>query len=81
MLGVKKAILTNKNKISVTGKKLPEDLSKFHPNIYRKSIGHSRQLEAIILELAIGTIKIESGACDLPPEGSNKQKVVARVAI
>ena len=32
-----------------------------------------RQLEAKILEVAIGTIKIESGACDLPPEGSKER--------
>ena len=29
-----------------------------------------RQLEPRILELELGTFKIESGACDLPPEGS-----------
>ena len=37
-----------------------------------------RQLEARgfgakILELGIGTMKIESGACDLPPEGSKEK--------
>ena len=31
------------------------------------------QLDAKILELAIGTLKIESGACDLAPGGSKKE--------
>ena len=31
-----------------------------------------RQLEPRALELDLGTLKIESGACDLPPEGSEK---------
>ena len=28
-----------------------------------------------IFELTIGTLKIESGVCDLPPEGSKKRVV------
>ena len=33
----------------------------------------ARGLETKILELDIKTMKIESGACDLPPEGSKKK--------
>ena len=33
----------------------------------------ARGFEAKILELGIETLKIESGACDLPPEGSEKK--------
>ena len=40
-----------------------------------------RQLEAKILELAIGTIKIESGACDLPRGGGRRKRVVDKFAI
>ena len=34
------------------------------------------KMELKIFELAIGTLKIESGACDLPPEGSKKSSLI-----
>ena len=34
----------------------------------------ARVFEAKILELSIETLKIESGACDLPPEGSKEKE-------
>ncbi len=34
---------------------------------------NARGFEAKILEVGIGTTKIESGVCDLPPERSKKE--------
>ena len=35
----------------------------------------ARGFEAKILELGIETMKIESGACDLPPEGTKEKEL------
>jgi len=43
-------------------------------------ISRPRGFEAKILESRIGTMNIESGVCDLPPEGSNQKRVVAKFA-
>ena len=34
------------------------------------------KMELKIFELAIGALKIESGVCDLPPEGSKKSSLI-----
>ena len=38
--------------------------------------GKAENIEPKIFELAIGTLKIESGTCDLPPEGSKKSSLI-----